>query len=49
MKKKNSDFRLSADPEMEKEEKKVEKGGIIFTIVITALVGIAGVIMVFFC
>ena len=49
MKKKNSDFRLSADSEMEKEEKKVEKGAIIFSIAITVLVGIAGVIMAFFC
>lgn len=49
MKKKNSVFRLSADPEMEEDEKKVEKGAIIITIVITALVGIAGVIIVFFC
>lgn len=49
MKKKNSDFRLSADSEMKKEEKKVEKGTIIFSIAITVLVGIAGVIMVFFC
>ena len=49
MKNKNSYFRLSAEPEMEEEEKKVEKGAIIITIVITALVGIAGVIMAFFC